>query len=180
MAECRMILPVSTSDTIGNSSLQCQARLHGKSVPSRSWSTGPSHAINSRQVSACTTHTAHSLADSDLRHLKAMDNPIYPPSSIIATSVILPLLTAIAVSLRFHVRLRLRPDYIGMDDWTCLAACIFCIADGANFIVGMHLTSILRRPFNDTDLDRQQLFLVPPGGSGWIPYRPSALPLSRR
>ena len=61
----------------------------------------------------------------------------YDPPSIIAISVVLPLLAVGAVILRFLVRLRWQPTYIGVDDWLILGALVFLLADGANLIVGM-------------------------------------------
>lgn len=61
---------------------------------------------------------------------------VYPPEAIVAISIILPLLTLCAVSLRFWVRMRVAPAYLGVDDWCCAAACILAMADGANLIVG--------------------------------------------
>ena len=60
----------------------------------------------------------------------------YDPTSIVVVSVILPLLAVVAVGLRFWVRLRVQPTYLGIDDWLILAAVIFSIADAANLIVG--------------------------------------------
>ena len=41
---------------------------------------------------------------------------MYSPSACIATAVVLPLLGVLAVCLRFWVRLRLQPSYVGADD----------------------------------------------------------------
>ena len=63
----------------------------------------------------------------------------YDPPSIIAVSIILPLLALVAVCIRFWVRIRLTSTHIGTDDWLVLGAVIFSLADGANLIVGKHL-----------------------------------------
>ena len=60
----------------------------------------------------------------------------YDPPSIVAVSIILPLLAVAAVCLRFLCRLRLQPTYIGIDDWLVLGAVIFSLADGANLAAG--------------------------------------------
>ena len=65
-----------------------------------------------------------------------MDDPNYPPSAIIAIPVVLPLLTVVAVVLRFYVRLKLSPTYLGIDDWTAAVASLFCLGFGASLIVG--------------------------------------------
>ena len=60
----------------------------------------------------------------------------YEPPSIVAISIVLPALSILAVCLRFLVRLRLKPTFIGIDDWLILAAVIFLVADGANLAAG--------------------------------------------
>lgn len=64
-------------------------------------------------------------------------NMEYPPASIVAVSIILPLLALLAVFLRFYVRLRLQPSHIGIDDWLIVGAVILALADGANLAAGM-------------------------------------------
>lgn len=59
----------------------------------------------------------------------------YPPASIVAVAIILPFLALIAVILRFWVRLRVAPSYLGADDWLIAAAVFLCLADGANLAV---------------------------------------------
>ena len=61
---------------------------------------------------------------------------MYSVASYIATAVSLPLLGFIAVCLRFYVRLRLRPTYIGIDDWMIAFSCLLVCASGANQVVG--------------------------------------------
>ena len=60
----------------------------------------------------------------------------YDPPSIIAVSIVLPLLALVAVCLRFLVRQRVQPTYIGIDDWLVLGAVVFSLADGANLAAG--------------------------------------------
>ncbi|KAI9652834.1 MAG: hypothetical protein M1831_006359 [Alyxoria varia] len=59
----------------------------------------------------------------------------YSPESIVAVSILLPLLAVTTVSLRFFVRKKLARTYIGFDDWLLLAACFLALADGANLAV---------------------------------------------
>ena len=63
-------------------------------------------------------------------------NASYSPPSIVAVAVALPLLALGAVCLRFYVRLRLHPTYIGIDDMLVFGAVILSMADGANLCVG--------------------------------------------
>lgn len=65
------------------------------------------------------------------------DDPNYPPSTIITVSTILPVLTVVCVGLRFYVRLKVRPDYLGIDDWMAAAASMLCVGDGVCTILGM-------------------------------------------
>ena len=65
----------------------------------------------------------------------------YPPSSIVAIGIILPLIALFAVILRFYLRLFIKPTYIGIDDWLILGAVILSMADGANLAVGMYSNS---------------------------------------
>ena len=65
----------------------------------------------------------------------------YSPTSIIVVSVVLPLLAFVAICLRFWVRLRVQPTYIGIDDWLILAAFVFLLGDAANLIVREYLCS---------------------------------------
>ena len=60
----------------------------------------------------------------------------YDPTSIVVVSIVLPLLGVVAVCLRFWVRLRVAPTYLGIDDWLALAAVIFSMGDGANLALG--------------------------------------------
>lgn len=60
----------------------------------------------------------------------------YSPASIVAVSIVLPVIALVAVCLRFWVRLRVQPSYIGADDWLIAGAVVFSLADGANLAVG--------------------------------------------
>ena len=50
-------------------------------------------------------------------------NP-YGASSLIGTAIALPVLSIIAVLLRFFVRLRMKRSYVGIDDWLILLSLI--------------------------------------------------------
>jgi len=79
---------------------------------------------------------------------------MYPPSSLIATGILFPLLGMVAVGLRFVVRLRSKA-FLGGDDWTILAAwfivcgmaaCqIFGKGQAAVVALGCFLPSLLTR-----------------------------------
>ena len=60
----------------------------------------------------------------------------YPPQSVVAISIALPLLAVVAVCFRFYVRLYVKPTYVGIDDWLIIAAVVLSLADGANLAVG--------------------------------------------
>ena len=59
----------------------------------------------------------------------------YSPTSIIVVSVVLPVIALVAICLRFWVRLRVQPTYVGIDDWLILGAFIFMVGDAANLII---------------------------------------------
>ena len=59
----------------------------------------------------------------------------YDVASLIGTAIGLPLLGVVAVILRFYVRLRLRPTFIGVDDWLIVLAVVLVVGQGANQIV---------------------------------------------
>lgn len=61
---------------------------------------------------------------------------MYGVASLIVTAILLPLLGVIAVCLRFYVRLRVRPTFVGIDDWMTAISCFLVCAQGANQIVG--------------------------------------------
>ena len=50
------------------------------------------------------------------------------PKSVIAIGVLFPVLGAVAVALRFAVRLR-RKNGLGIDDWLCLPALVIMSSD---------------------------------------------------
>lgn len=50
---------------------------------------------------------------------------MYTVAALIATAIILPLLGTSFIVLRFDVRLRLKPTYIGIDDCLIVVACAF-------------------------------------------------------
>ena len=49
---------------------------------------------------------------------------MYGTTPIIVTAIVLPLLGLVAVCLRFYVRLRLKPTFIGIDDWLIAFSCL--------------------------------------------------------
>lgn len=59
----------------------------------------------------------------------------YSPTGIVVIAVVLPLFSVVAVALRFLVRLKIQPTYIGIDDWTIAVAVIFLLADCSNLAV---------------------------------------------
>lgn len=61
---------------------------------------------------------------------------MYGVTSLMVTATVLPLLGVIAVCLRFYVRLRLKPTFVGIDDWMIAFSCVLVCALGANQVVG--------------------------------------------
>ena len=61
---------------------------------------------------------------------------MYGVTSLIVTAIVLPLLGFIAVTLRFYVRLYLKPTFIGVDDWLIVIAIVLVYGQAANQIVG--------------------------------------------
>lgn len=61
----------------------------------------------------------------------------YALASVIAVSIILPLLALATVLLRFWVRVHLGPHVLGWDDWLAAGAVVLCLGAGANLCVGM-------------------------------------------
>lgn len=57
------------------------------------------------------------------------------PKTIIAVGAVLPSLAAIAVSLRFYVRIRLSPS-VGLDDWLILVSLVSDSADSSSDMNG--------------------------------------------
>ena len=60
----------------------------------------------------------------------------YGVDSLIGVAIALPLLGIIAVILRFYVRLYLKRDYLGVDDWLILASIILVCGQAAIQILG--------------------------------------------
>ena len=63
---------------------------------------------------------------------------MYGVTSLIVTATVLPLLGLGAVCLRFYVRLRLKPTFVGIDDWLITFSCLLVFAQGANQINGTY------------------------------------------
>lgn len=76
---------------------------------------------------------------------------LYPPASTVAICVVLPVLAIIAVLLRFYVRIRVQPTYVGIDDWLAVAACLFACADSANLIASKEFSA-------NKGIDRSRLY----------------------
>lgn len=49
---------------------------------------------------------------------------VYSVATLIVTAVVLPILGVAAVGLRYWVRLRLQPTFIGIDDYFIAIACL--------------------------------------------------------
>lgn len=64
---------------------------------------------------------------------------VYPVSSVIAVPTLFIAIGFVTLCLRFWVRLRMRPTYVGLDDWTIVAAFILVLA--------MVVNQILRKGF---------------------------------
>ena len=56
---------------------------------------------------------------------------MYSPAALISTGVILPLLGVVTVCLRYWVRLRFSPSYIGIDDILIVVGAVFVCGMGA-------------------------------------------------
>ena len=61
---------------------------------------------------------------------------MYGVASLIVTAAVLPLLGLVAVCLRFFVRLRLKPTFVGIDDWLIAFSCLLVFVQGALQITG--------------------------------------------
>lgn len=59
---------------------------------------------------------------------------MYGVASLIVTATVLPLLGLVAVCLRFFVRLRLKPSFVGIDDWLIAFSCLLVFAQAATQI----------------------------------------------
>ena len=62
-------------------------------------------------------------------------NP-YGVISLVETAIALPLLSLLAVFLRFYVRLHMRRSRIGVDDWLCLVAVVSLFGLAVMQIIG--------------------------------------------
>ncbi len=67
---------------------------------------------------------------------------MYSPSSLIATGILFPLLGLVVVGLRFIVRLRSKA-FLGIDDWTILAAWFIVCGMAACQIVGKEQAAVV-------------------------------------
>ena len=65
----------------------------------------------------------------------------YGPPELIGTAIALPILSIIALVLRFYVRLRVRKTDIGIDDYLILIA--------LPLVIGQNVIQILGRIFLD-------------------------------
>ena len=61
---------------------------------------------------------------------------MYGVASVIVTATLLPLLGVVAVCLRFMVRLRLKPTFVGVDDWLIAFSTVLVLAQAAIQITG--------------------------------------------
>lgn len=61
---------------------------------------------------------------------------MYSPDSFIALAIVLPLLGAAAVCVRFYVRWHVRSSHVGADDHMIVAGCLLVCAMGANQLLG--------------------------------------------
>ena len=61
---------------------------------------------------------------------------MYGVASLIVTATVIPLLGVVAVCLRFIVRLRLKPTFVGVDDWLIAFSTVLVLAQGAIQITG--------------------------------------------
>ena len=68
---------------------------------------------------------------------------MYDVASLIVTALVLPLFGLIGVCLRFYVRLRLKPSYIGIDDWLIVSAIVLVYGQSACQILCSYFPSRL-------------------------------------
>ena len=64
---------------------------------------------------------------------------MYGVASVIVAAIVLPLLGVLAVCLRFYVRIRFTPTFVGIDDWLIAVSCVLVLGQGATQIAGMIL-----------------------------------------
>ena len=69
-------------------------------------------------------------------------NP-YGVTSLIETAIALPILSLLAVFLRFYVRLHMRRSHIGVDDWLCLIAVVSFLGLAVMQIIGRYSSILL-------------------------------------
>ena len=62
---------------------------------------------------------------------------MYGVATVIVTAILLPLLSTVAVYLRFYTRIHLTSTYIGIDDWLSACSCLLVLGHGAAQILGM-------------------------------------------
>ena len=77
---------------------------------------------------------------------------VEPPGAI-AVGVLLPLLAAAAVTLRFHGR-RSNGVGLGVDDWLVLVSLVLCVGCGITVVVGAATNGLAQpTPLGDGDVD---------------------------
>lgn len=69
-------------------------------------------------------------------------NP-YGVTSLIETAIALPILSLLAVLLRFYVRLHMRRSHIGVDDWLSLIAVVTLFGLAVMQVIGRWNSSFL-------------------------------------
>ena len=62
---------------------------------------------------------------------------MYTVANVMGAATVLPLLGVLAVCLRFYVRIRLTPAFVGIDDWLIAFSCVLILGQGAMQIAGM-------------------------------------------
>ena len=71
---------------------------------------------------------------------------MYGVASVVATAVVLSLLGFIAVCLRFYVRIRLTPTFVGIDDWLIALSTLLVLGQSACQILCM-----IPKPFSSDE-----------------------------
>ena len=85
---------------------------------------------------------------------------MYSVASVIVAAIVLPLLGVLAVCLRFYVRIRLTPTFVGIDDWLIAFSCFLVLGQGAMQIAGIILKP---RPTDQnvhTDIDLESTIVL--------------------
>ena len=62
---------------------------------------------------------------------------MYSPVSLVISGVFLPLLDIVALCVRFWVRLRIQPTFVGTDDYFIMVGCALACVMGGMQIAGM-------------------------------------------